>query len=143
MAFGLVALGALCTVELGRGAGWEHNLSKPTPEGSEPPLAPLMPPLEGNSCWLWEAVDLFKLEGKQRQGSLGRRGGSGAGGRRGGWCVPWPGCGGGLGGKPCTPPCRGSSLLGPEEARSPVLICTYPYTRSCRCKGSTGGLIGH
>jgi len=65
------------------------------------------------------------------------------GGRRGGWCVPWPGCGGGLGGKPCTPPCRGSSLLGPEEARSPVLICTYPYTRSCRCKGSTGGLIGH
>lgn len=44
-----------------------------------PPVAPLMPPLEGNSCWLWEAVDLFKLEGKQRQGSLGRRGGSGAG----------------------------------------------------------------
>lgn len=58
-----------------------HNLSKPTPGGSEPPLAPA----EGNSCWLWEAVDLFKLEGKQRQGSLGRRGGSGAG--KEGWMV--------------------------------------------------------
>lgn len=107
-----------------------------------PPQEALGPP-GGDSCWLWEALDLFKLKGKQREGSLGRRGGGGAGGRRGGWCVPWPGCGGGLGGKPCTPPCRGSSLLGPEEARSPVLICTYPYTRSCRCKGSTGGLIGH
>lgn len=30
-----------------------------------------MPPLEEDSCWLWEAVDLFKLKGKQRQGSLG------------------------------------------------------------------------
>lgn len=110
-----------------------------------PPNPPrrLRAPPGGDSCWPWQAADLFKLEGKQREGSLGRRGGGGAGGRRGGWCVPWPGCGGGLGGKPCTPPCRGSSLLGPEEARSPVLICTYPYTRSCRCKGSTGGLIGH
>lgn len=49
----------------------------------------------------------------------------------------------GTGGKPCKPPCRGSSLPGPEAARSPALICTYPCTGSCRCKGSTGGLIGH
>lgn len=27
-------------------------------------------------------MDLFKLKGKQREGSLGRRGGGGAGGRR-------------------------------------------------------------
>lgn len=53
-----------------------------------------------------------------------------------------PGCGWGLRGKPCTPPCRGSSLPGPEEARSPVLICTYPYTGSCHWKGNIGGLIG-
>lgn len=49
----------------------------------------------------------------------------------------------GTGSKPCRPPCRGSSLPGPEVARSPALICTYPYTESCRCKGSTDGLIGH
>lgn len=55
---------------------------------------------------------------------------------------PLPGCGWGLGGKPCTPPCRDSSLPGPEEARSPVLMCTYPYTGSCHWKGSTGALIG-
>lgn len=80
MAPGLAPLGALCTAGTGGGGlAGGHNLSKPTPGGSKPPLAPLMPPLEGNSCWLWEAVDLFKLEGKQRQGSLGRRGGSGAG----------------------------------------------------------------
>lgn len=53
-----------------------------------------------------------------------------------------PGCGWGLWGKPCKPPCRGTSLPGPEEARSPVLICTYPYTGSCHWKGSTGELIG-
>lgn len=56
---------------------------------------------------------------------------------------PTAGHGWGLGGKPCKPPCRGSSLPGPEAARSPALICTYPYTGSCRCKGSTGGLIRH
>lgn len=78
---------ALCTKGgWGRGLAVGRNLSKPTPGGSEPPLAPLMPPLEGDSCCLWEAVDLFKLEGKQRQGSLGRRGGGGAGGKEG-WMV--------------------------------------------------------
>lgn len=56
-------------------------------------------------------------------------------------CIPLQVMAGDWGGKPCKPPCRGSSLPGPEEARSPALICTYPYTGSCRWKESTGGLI--
>lgn len=81
MAFGLAPLRALCTGGTGAGGLLGGTICQnPSPGVSEPPPpAPLMPPLEGNSCWLWEAVDLFKLEGKQRQGSLGRRGGSGAG----------------------------------------------------------------
>lgn len=65
----------------------------------------------------------------------------GQNGEEGSRLRPTAGHGWGLGGKPCKPPCRGSSLPGPEAARSPALICTYPYTGSCRCKGSTGGLI--
>lgn len=78
--------GSLRRQSWGVGLAGGRNLSKPTLGGSEPPLAPLMPPLEEDSCWLWEAADLFKLEGKQRQGSLGRRGGGGAGGKEG-WMV--------------------------------------------------------
>lgn len=77
------------------GAAWGAQFIQTHPqEALSPPPGPTdASPGWGNSCWLWEAVDLFKLEGKQGQGSLGRRGGSGAGGSRGGWCVPWPGCG--------------------------------------------------
>lgn len=98
-----------------------------------------------NSCWFWEGLNLFKLEGKQVRillwstiaWSTKER-------RRAGFngMSLLPGCGWGLWGKPCKPPCRGTSLPGPEEARSPVLICTYPYTGSCHWKGSTGELIG-
>ena len=103
-----------------------------------------------NSCWFWEGLDLFKLKGKQHEGSLMWRSGGGAERRGGGLeAAPrrrsrsWSWSQLGTGGKPCKPPCRGSSLPGPEVARSPALICTYPYTGSCRCKGSRGGLIGH
>lgn len=96
-----------------------------------------------DSCWFWEGWDLFKLKGKQHEGSLMWHSGGGAEQRRGSTSHPTASRGWGLGGKPCKPPCRGSSLPGPEAARSPALICTYPYTGSCHCKGSRSGLIGH
>lgn len=90
------------------------------------PHPPKCPSSLCNSCWFWKGLDLFKLKGKQHEGSLMWRSGGGAKRRGGGWRLH-PAAGHGHGHGTVTMTVAGSGVQPPTPTSPFCSTTTAPH----------------